>query len=108
MIIDVQTKISEYLELIEAIQEEVDDPVIALGILQELRKDIRAEEIRRGRGYSSTGDMPATEAQIGFLKKLGGQVPESGLTRNQASKLIDGLQAKKGAVVVKDISDDEY
>jgi hypothetical protein len=94
MIIDVQTKIGEYLELIEAIQEEFNDPVIAAAVLQELRKDARAEEIRHGRGFSSTGELPATEKQIGYLETLGGQVPQTGLTRSQASRLIDSLRDK--------------
>ena len=92
MIIDVQTKIGEYVELIEAIREEFDDPATAMAVLQELRKDARAEEIRHGRGFSSTGELPATEKQIGYLETLGGQVPQSGLTRSQASRLIDSLR----------------
>jgi len=104
MIIDVQAKIGEYLELIEAIQEEFSDPTVAMAVLQELRKDSRAEEMRCGKGFSSTGDLPATNAQIGYLESLGGQVPQSGLTRNQASKMIDQLQAEKGTVVVEKTS----
>jgi hypothetical protein len=92
MIIGIQTKIGEYLKLIEAIQEEFNDPVIAMAVLQEIRKDARAEEIRRGRGFSSTSELPATEKQIGYLETLGGQVPQSGLTRSQASRLIDSLR----------------
>ena len=92
MIIDIQTKIGEYLELIEAIREEFDDPVTAMTVLQELRKDARSEEIRRGRGFSSTGELPATEKQISYLETLGGKVPQSGLTRSQASQLIDSLR----------------
>lgn len=103
MIIDIQTKIEEYLELIEAIRDKFDDPVTAMAVLQEIRKDARAEEIRRGRGFSSTGDLPATDAQIGYLKKLGGEVSEHGLTRNHASKMIEELQLKKGAVVVEKV-----
>jgi hypothetical protein len=101
MIIDVQSKISEYLELIEAIREEVDDPLAAMTILQELRKDMRSEEIRQNRPYVSTGDLPATEAQIGYVKRLGGDVPEKGMTRSQASKLIDELQ--KAAAIDKNV-----
>lgn len=43
MIIDVQSKTSEYLELIEANREEVDDQLATMTILQELRKDIAAD-----------------------------------------------------------------
>jgi hypothetical protein len=92
MTIDIQTKIGEYIELIKAIQEEFNDPVIAMAVLHELRKDARAEEIRRGRGFSSKGELPATEKQIGYVETLGGQVPQSGLTRSQASRLIDSLR----------------
>jgi len=101
MIIDVQSKISEYLELIDAIKEQIDDPATALAILPEIRKDMRAAEMRQGNNYSSTGDLPATDAQLNFLKQLGGKVPPQGLTRNQASRMIDELQMKKTPVTVE-------
>jgi hypothetical protein len=70
---DVQSKISEYLELIEAIKEQTDDPATALAILPEIRKDIRAAELRQGNNHSSTGDYPATDSQLVFIRKLGGR-----------------------------------
>ena len=101
MIIDIQTKINEYIELIDAISEQVDDRATAFAILPEIRKDMRAAEMRQGNNHSSTGDYPATDNQLAFIRKLGGKVPEQGLTRNQASKVIDELQVKKAAVVVE-------
>jgi len=95
MIIDVQSKISEYLELIDAIKEQIDDPATALAILPEIRKDMRAAEMRQGYNHSSTADLPASEAQIAYIKNLGGKIPEQGLTKNQASKLITELQTVK-------------
>jgi len=92
MIIDVQSKISEYLDLIEAIKEQVDDPATAFAILPEIRKGMRAAEMRQGNGYSSTGDLPATDNQLAYIRKLGGRIPEQGLTRNQASKVIGDLE----------------
>ena len=98
---DVQSKISEYLELIDAIKDQIDDPAIALAILPEIRKDMRSAEMRQGSCYSSTGDLPASEAQIAYIKNLGGKIPEQGLTRNQASKMIDELQTVKKTSVVE-------
>ena len=99
---DVQSKISEYLELIEAIKEQVDDPATAFAILPEIRKDMRVAEMRQGNNYSSTGDLPATDAQLNFLKQLGGQIPPQGLTKNQASSMITELQTvKKTPVTVE-------
>jgi len=102
MIIDVQSKISEYLELIDVIKEQIDDPATALAILPEIRKDMRVAEMRQGNNHSSTADLPATDAQLNFLKQLGGKVSPQGLTRSQASRMIDELQtAKKASVVEK-------
>ncbi|MGD0572451.1 MAG: hypothetical protein ABSB11_05465 [Sedimentisphaerales bacterium] len=98
---DEQSKISEYLELIEAIKEQVDDPATALAILPEIRKDMRAAEMRQGNNHSSTADLPASEAQIAYIKNLGGHFPPQGLTRNQASRMIDELQTKKTPVTVE-------
>lgn len=93
---DIQSKISEYLELIEAINEQVDDPATALAILPEIRKDMRSAEMRQQSSYSSTGDLPATDNQLFYIRKIGGKIPEQGLTRNQASKVISDLgEAKK-------------
>jgi hypothetical protein len=89
---DVQTKVTEYLELIEAIKDQIDDPATALAILPEIRKDMRAAEMRHGTGYGSTDDLPATDNQLGYIRRLGGRIPEQGLTRNQASKIIGDLE----------------
>jgi hypothetical protein len=99
MIIDIQSKIGEYLELIEAIKEQIDDPATAFAILPEIRKDMRAAEMRHGNGYSSASDLPATDNQLAYIRKLGGRIPEQGFTRNQASRMIDELQTVKKAPV---------
>jgi hypothetical protein len=94
MIIDVQTKISEYFDLIEAISEQIDNPEIAMVVLQELRKDMRTEEMRQSRDHAPTGNFPATENQIAYMARLGINAPE-GVTKQQASELIDRARAKK-------------
>jgi hypothetical protein len=101
MIFDIQSRISEYLELIEAIREQVDDPATVVAILHELRNDMRAEEMRQTKNYTSTGVLPATDAQLSYLKKLGGHVTEHRPTRNQASKMIGELQLKKPVLLEK-------
>ena len=86
----------DYLELFGKVRSEVGDDQIALGILQELGKDSRVERMRLSQERveaRTNGDEPATGKQIGYLKFLGVQIPE-GLTKQQASELIDEAQGK--------------
>jgi hypothetical protein len=103
MKIDIQTKIDEYLDLIQAISEHIENPALATAVLQEIRKDMRVEEMRQPRNYVATGDFPASDAQIAYLRKLGASIPEAGLTREHASKLITELQMKKQTVAVEKV-----
>ncbi|MFA5033807.1 MAG: hypothetical protein WC614_12420 [bacterium] len=82
-------KAEEYIELFESIQQKLpeakDKETIALAIMQELAKDRRMEEIKANGG---NGDKPATPKQIAYMKKLG-ITPDEGMTKQEASKLID-------------------
>ena len=89
MKIDVQTKINEYALLIEQIRNRLGDDADTLAVLQEIGKDIRANNIQQTKSYNS--DYPATENQIAYLKRLGSKIPE-GLTKRQASKMIDDFK----------------
>lgn len=51
---DLQSRIGEYLELFNAIRERIDDPLIAIAILHEIRKDMRAEKMQQSKRYAST------------------------------------------------------
>jgi len=78
----------EYIELFESIQQKLpeakDKEGIALAIMQELAKDRRMEEIKA----NGNGTKSATPKQMAYLKKLGIK-PVEGMTKQEASKLID-------------------
>jgi hypothetical protein len=89
-----QTKLDEYLGLLEDIREKTDDERTAMAILQEISKDRRTEQIRMERETRNnvrnggrTGDL-ATDRQKSFLKKLGIEFAKD-ITKKQASFLID-------------------
>ena len=86
MQIETQTTIDRYVELLEKIRERTESSPDSLAILAEIRKDQRMQQIQQKTVMNS--NMPATENQIGYLKKLGAKIPE-GLTRQEASTLID-------------------
>jgi hypothetical protein len=87
---DTQTRLDEYLGLLEDIKEKTRDEKTALALLQEISKDRRTEQIRIERDTRNggrNGDM-ATDRQKSFLKKLGIDFAQD-ITKKQASFLID-------------------
>ena len=96
MRVETQDRLDTYLRLLEAIEERTHDRQFAVAVLAEVAKDMRMEQMRLEK--SPTGDGPATENQIGYLKRLGAAIPE-GLTLRQASALIDKMKAKRSEPV---------
>ncbi len=86
----VEKRFETYLGLYGGILGKVNSPEVALGILQECARDRRMQEIRQEKERGN-GDA-ATERQIAFLRDLGVEV-EPGLTKRQASQLIDEARA---------------
>jgi len=90
MIFDIQSKISEYFNLITAIKEQFNEPSEISAVLQEICKDMRVAEMKEERNFNN--DLPATERQIAYLKTYGAIVTKNvdidSLTKQQASKLI--------------------
>lgn len=86
----VRERIDAYVKFLDGIVGKVKSEAVALGLLQECARDRRMEEIRRERDRSN-GDA-ATERQIAFLRDLGVEI-EPGLTKRQASQLIDEARA---------------
>jgi hypothetical protein len=85
-----QTKLDEYLGLLETIRKKTGDERTAMTILQEISKDRRTEQIRmerETRNGGRIGDL-ATDRQRSFLKKLGIEFAND-ITKKQASFLID-------------------
>ena len=91
----IQSKLDSYIEIYDEVKARTRDEQAAVAILQELNKDARTEKIQNGRANGNgDGSSPATEKQIGYLKKLGVEAPTS-LTKREASALIDETLAKE-------------
>jgi hypothetical protein len=76
----------------EDIRNKIMDDKAALALLQEVAKDKRMDQMREERELKN--NQPATARQIKFLKKLGIEMFDPGLTKKQASTLIDETMAK--------------
>lgn len=88
-----QSKLDEYMRLLEQIKQRTGDSAAVVSVLQELCKDRRAAE-RQGE-RSSEPDVPATEKQKSFMKKLGIKFPAT-VTKQEASMLLDEGLGKNG------------
>lgn len=93
-------RIDDYLEVYERVNTVVKSAEVTAAIIEQIGKDTRCEWLTNGRSNgngngnsNSNGDEPATEKQLGFLKRLKVEV-SAGLSKQAASKLIDEAQAK--------------
>jgi len=94
---NMQDTLKQYLELFEKARVKVSDDSIAMGLVEQVGKDLRVQAMRgdSAEEQSSGETQLATDKQIGFLKRLGVSVNSSDrLTKIQASKLIDEAQEK--------------
>ena len=95
---EMQSRIGEYVELLSELRQQGLEEQTAIAVLEQVGKDKRAAMISRERGNGNgfgqaskgvvNGDVPATEKQLNYLKVLGVDTDE-GLTKQQASNLID-------------------
>lgn len=95
---NMESKLEEYLQLLEQIKQKTTDERTAVSLLQEVSKDRRSAEIREERETknSDTNDSEtATEKQKQFMKKLGIKFPAT-VTKQEASMLIDEERGKNG------------
>ena len=95
---DMQSKLEEYVRLLEQIKQKTTDERTAVSLLQEVSKDRRSAEIREERETknSDTQDsQPATEKQKQFMKKLGIKFPAT-VTKQEASMMIDEERGRNG------------
>ena len=95
---DMQSKLDEYLRLLEQIKQKTGDERTAVSLLQEVSKDRRSAEIREERETKNNGasdNEPATEKQKQFMKKLGIKFPAT-VTKQEASTLIDEKREQNG------------
>jgi len=85
---EIETRIENYLNLLGQVKAKIQDERTAVSLLSEVLKDHRMEQMRKEK--EQQGDEPASKKQIQYLKKLGVDVSKhAGLTKEQASKLID-------------------
>jgi hypothetical protein len=95
---DMQSKLDEYLRLLEQIKQRTTDERTAVSLLQEVSKDRRSAEIREERETKNGDDtesQPATEKQKQFMKKLGIKFPAT-VTKQEASLMIDEERGRNG------------
>jgi hypothetical protein len=95
---DVQSKLDEYLRLLEQIKQKTTDEKTAVSLLQEVSKDRRVAEMHEERETKNSGSQnsePATPKQKQFMKKLGIDFPAT-VTKQEASVLIDEELGRNG------------
>jgi len=96
---EINTRIDEYLGLLNEIIDKVGDDRAAADIMREVANDKRAEQMRaerRTRGWNqgrSTSNGPATKAQLEWLHDLKAKF-EPGITRQEASRTISKLTGR--------------
>ena len=79
-------------DLLEKIRERTNNDTDSIAILREIREDERRQQMQEKKVIN--GNLPATENQINYLKRLGmTEIPED-LNRDQASQMIDELKEK--------------
>lgn len=88
---DAQAKLDLYIQAYEEVKRRVGSDAVATVVLQEIAKDLRRSE-NPPRGMDI--EHPATPKQLQFLKRL--QIePRAGLTKREASVLIDEAQGRE-------------
>jgi hypothetical protein len=90
---NIQAKLDNYLELLNALKAKTLNELTAVYILQEISKDVRSEQIREER--EAKNSEPATEKQKKFMKKLGMDFPKNA-TKQEASVMIDEELSRNG------------
>lgn len=84
-------QIEEYVALFNAIEARIGDDETARVILGQLGKDRRMSAMKERERSNGKADPPATEKQLGLIRRLGG-TPRPGLSKREASEEIDRLQ----------------
>ena len=80
---ETKKSINQYVELYDAIQENVPSEEVAIAVLQEIRKDKRSKILSEAKN-----DELATEKQKNYLKDLGVEFDDS-ITKKEASDMIE-------------------
>ncbi len=93
-------RVDFYKQLVDQLVGFVPDTAVVASVVEQVGKDLRMGEILRREGNASNGsngwngldEQPATAKQIGFLRRLGVKDIPAGLSKRDASTLIDQAQ----------------
>lgn len=83
--------VSEYRELIEAIKRQISDPAMIAVVLQEIRKDMRVSEMRKKSYYSPSHSVLHRDTPSSSSIKYSIQSPLYTLSKDQTARLIAAL-----------------
>ena len=93
-------RVDFYKQIIDQLVGFVPDTAVVATVVEQVGKDLRMGQILRREGNTSNGlngwngsdEQPATAKQIGFLTRLGVKAIHAGLSKRDASTLIDEAQ----------------
>ncbi len=93
-------RVDFYKQLVDQLTGTMPDTAVLASVVEQVGKDLRMGEILRREGNASNGsngwngsdEQPATAKQIGFLRRLGVKDIPAGLSKRDASTLIDEAQ----------------
>ncbi len=93
-------RVDFYKQLVDQLTGAVPDSAVVASVVEQVGKDLRMGQILRREGNASNGsngwngsdEQPATAKQIGFLRRLGVKDIPAGLSKREASRLIDEAQ----------------
>lgn len=98
---ELEAYVDAFIRVARTLSQQLDLPVEkvlepASVIVQEVARDGRTERIRAERVESKEPAEPATEGQKAYLRKLGVE-PKPGLSKDEASRLIDEVKRRRRA-----------
>ncbi len=93
-------RVDFYKQLVDQLVGFVPDTAVVATVVEQVGKDLRMGQILRrenntfngSNGWNSSDEQPATAKQIGFLRRLGVKNIPAGLSKRDASTLIDQAQ----------------
>ncbi len=93
-------RVDFYKQLVDQLVDFVPDTAVVASVVEQVGKDLRMGQILRrernasngSNGWNGSDEQPATAKQIGFLRRLGVKDIPAGLSKRDASTLIDEAQ----------------
>ncbi len=93
-------RVDFYKQLVDQLTGTMPDAAVVASVVEQVGKDLRMGEILRregnafngSNGWNGSDEQPATAKQIGFLRRLGVKDIPAGLSKREASRLIDEAQ----------------